>query len=308
MDSKVNYTVVGAFVIVLSIALIVLFFWLSSFRHDKNYDTYVTYMHEEVTGLSVQAPVRFNGVPVGYVKSIELDPNNPQLVKLTLKIQEGTPVSTSTIATLSSQGLTGGLYVGLKAQTINAPMLVAQQGQKYPVIPSQPSLFTQLSKVLPQVTKNVEAIGQRISDVLSVKNRQAIVQILQSVKKFTQTIADNSTQLDRIVKSLDKVMVNTEKASRQFPNVMTELNQTMKAARKTASHVNRASIKINKMLANSDVMVQNFSDQLMPATQVLIQRLTELGTNLNQVSQQLSRNPSMLIRGKQLPTPGPGEK
>ena len=158
MDTKVNYTVVGIFVVVLTVAFVVMFSWLSTTRHDQVYHTYLTYVHEDVTGLSVQTPVRYNGVKVGYVSSVELDPHNPQLVKLTLKVEEGTPITTSTVATLLPMGITGVIYVGLKALTPRAPLLGAKSGQKYPIIPAQPSLFMQLGKVLPELTNKILAI------------------------------------------------------------------------------------------------------------------------------------------------------
>src|SRR5690606_22120300 len=117
MDTKVNYTVVGIFVILLCLMLVIFFLWLTSLQHREVYDTYIVYMHEEVSGLGTQGPVRYNGVKVGYVDSIRLNPQDPQQVVLKLKIRRGTPITTSTIATLVSEGITGIDYVGLKALT-----------------------------------------------------------------------------------------------------------------------------------------------------------------------------------------------
>ena len=79
MDNNAQYTSVGLFVVILTASLIIFFFWLSGRTHNENSLIYLTYMSEEVTGLSVQSPVRYNGVPVGFVKSIRLDPDNPSV-------------------------------------------------------------------------------------------------------------------------------------------------------------------------------------------------------------------------------------
>src|SRR3990167_10024623 len=113
MDTKVNYTIVGLFVILVGAIAVLLFLWLTSLKHRDVYDTYIVYMHEEVSGLNAQSAVRYNGVKVGYVESIRLNPKDPQQVVLTLKIKQGTPITTSTIATLKSEGITGVDYVGL---------------------------------------------------------------------------------------------------------------------------------------------------------------------------------------------------
>ncbi len=209
MDSKVNYTIVGMFVVVLGAAFIMMFFWLSATRHDKVYHTYVSYVHEDVTGLSVQTPVRYNGVQVGYVSKVKLDPRNPQLVKLILKIEEGTPITTSTVVTLLPMGITGVIYVGLKALTPKAPLLGAKPGQKYPVIPSEPSFLMQLGKVLPELTGNLKNISTSITKLLNEKNRKAIDSTLQNVSVLTKNLADNSKRLDDISKSLQETLNNT---------------------------------------------------------------------------------------------------
>ena len=67
---------------------------------------------KEVSGIGLQTPVRFNGVKMGYVQKIELNrADDPQQVIWTLKIREETPVTTSSIATLRSEGIMGTDYV-----------------------------------------------------------------------------------------------------------------------------------------------------------------------------------------------------
>src|SRR3990167_1696336 len=105
MEGKINYTAVGVFVIGLMVAGMIIFFWLELRKHDQTYDTYVVYLHEDVSGLSVDSAVRYNGVPVGFVKSIGLVPSNSQLVKVVVSIESDTPINVSTVGTLMSQGI-----------------------------------------------------------------------------------------------------------------------------------------------------------------------------------------------------------
>lgn len=307
MDNKVNYTIVGIFVVVLGAAFIVMFFWLSGTRHDKVYNTYVTYVHEDVTGLSLQSPVRFNGVQVGYVSGIELDPNNPQLVKITLKVEQGTPVTTSTVVTLMPMGITGVVYAGLKAQTPNAPLLGAKPGQRYPVIPFQPSFLMQLGKVLPELTDNLKAISQNISKVFDEKNRQAISASLQNISVITKNLADNSHKLDKITDSLQTTLDNTSRASKQFPELVDDLHATMKNIRQTTIQISSVSRGAQRFMDQGSVMVNNLSTQLLPSAQQMLVKLNSVMLNLVNVTQEVQRNPSMFIRGKQPAMPGPGE-
>ena len=189
MSSKVNYTLVGFFVVIFAAVSILLFFWMHYKGGRTVYHTYVMYVHDDVTGLSVQSPVRYTGVPVGYVENVTLDANNPQLVRIRLKIKEGAPILTSTVATLSVQGITGAAYVALEATTDDAPILKAKPGQAYPVIRSRPSLLNTITNALPEVAENLQDLSSRISDVLDAKNLDALSDIMQNFKRFSQSLS-----------------------------------------------------------------------------------------------------------------------
>lgn len=308
MDFKANYTIVGIFVVLLGAALIAIFFWLSIIRQDKTYNTYLVYMSESVTGLSIQSPVRYNGVQVGYVDDIKLDPSNPQLVQLTLKIQEGTPITTSTVATLVEQGVTGVVFVGLKTKTVDAPKLVAKPGEKYPVIAQQASFLMQLSEVLPQITKNVNDLGSSFRKVFDAQNRQAIKNILKNMDTFTHTLANNSKELDASMKSMQKILKNSSAASKQLPQVMDELKATLNTVNTSAKQIGEASKAVHGTMQHSQVALNNFSNQVLPSASQAMSRLNQMTANLQTLTSELARNPSVLVRGRQPEPPGPGEK
>ena len=74
MKAKTSYALVGLFVLLLSTAFIAALLWLTTGGPPKDYDFYVVYMTESVSGLSVDAPVKYKGVNVGRVRDIRLDP------------------------------------------------------------------------------------------------------------------------------------------------------------------------------------------------------------------------------------------
>lgn len=293
MESRVNYTVVGVFVVGLSIAMTLLFLWLSSMRNEKSYKTYLLYVNENVTGLTIQSPVRYNGVPVGFVKSIELDPHNAQLVKIILRIEVGTPITTSTVSILQMQGITGVMYVGLKTTSVDSPLLQPEPGEKYAIIPTQPSFLVQLSEVLPEVTKSMKKIGNSINKLLDEKNQKAIGETLENLRNITKTLSDNSKNLDDSMKSLRITLKNTAKASENLPQAITNVRDAANQAKAT--------------FAGGKVLMQNFSTQVMPEAQQAVQNLSRAARSVHQLTDQLEQNPSMLIRGKAPAAKGPGE-
>lgn len=308
MQSRVNYTVVGIFVIALTVVLFLGIFWLTSVGYGKQYRTYLVYVHEDVTGLSVESPVRFNGVKVGYVQSIQLDQHNPKLVRLALSIEPYTPISTSTFAVLNAQGVTGIVYLNLKAETESAPLLVAAPGKRFPVIPSKPSLLMQLSTALPEITTDIQHLSSSISEVLDANNRQSIKDSLRNIATITKTMADNSTDFTETLHSLDNAMANISEASNHLPKTILQLNKTLGSVDVLSGRMNKAADSIGETMQSGQVVIRNFSDQVMPDAQQALSNLSRVTMSMQHLTDELERDPSMLIRGKQPAPLGPGEK
>lgn len=308
MQGRVNYTAVGVFVVVLTAFLFVTIIWLSTASGTKKYHTYLVYVHEDVTGLSAESPVRFNGVKVGYVQSVNLDASNPKLVRLKLSIEPGIPITTSTYAILNAQGITGVVYVNLKAETETAPLLVATKGEPYPVIPSKPSLLMQLSTVLPEVAKQVKSLSASVSELLDKENQDSIKSTLKNLAKITQTFADNSADFSETMKSLDNTMANVSEASNQFPETMKRFKATIVSVNALSEQMHQTAKTIDSTMKSGQNAITNFSDQVIPAAQQSLSNLSRATMSVNALTDELQNNPSMLVRGKTPAPLGPGEK
>jgi phospholipid/cholesterol/gamma-HCH transport system substrate-binding protein len=269
LETKTSYTMVGFGVIVLSLSLLGSVLWLSSGFDKKLYTTYAVYLNEAVTGLNVDSPVKFNGVPVGSVFKITLNPANPQQVELLLHIDEKTPITSSTFATLISQGITGTTFVGLSAKTSELNPLQKRPEDPYPIIPAKPSILNQLDHVLQKVSENVNLVSQRMNSILDDENIRNFKQSLANIQKLTAVLAKKSNQL-----------------TTNLSNASEDISSAMHAGKKAFNKVS--------------------GQTLPPATQLFIQ-LNQVASNLEQLTSDLKQNPSILIRGEKAPKPGPGE-
>jgi phospholipid/cholesterol/gamma-HCH transport system substrate-binding protein len=300
LETKTNYAVVGLFVLILTGALIATGLWLSVGFGQKKYNTYAVYIHEAVSGLSEQSTVKFNGVPVGHVQKIKLNALDPQQVKILLSIEEGTPITTSTTATLLSQGITGNTYVGLSANSSDLTPLKKMANEPYPIIPNKPSLFNQLDTVLKTITDDVSSVSKRINAVLDEENAQNWKKTLGNFQKFSSTIANNNENLDKIIKSTEVLTHNLSKSSKEIPKLINKL-ETM------ATSVSEAGTKVGDTMDSAKAVTQKLSQQTLPPLVSLIHKLDNISANLQHVSEQMRQNPSVVIRGTTAPKPGPGE-
>jgi len=294
MRSKVNYTTVGFFVVLLTTVLVIGSLWLAHQGNTKVYNKYLVYMDENVAGLSEQAPVKYNGVTVGYVDKISLNKANPQQVVLTLEIEQGTPITTATTATLLPQGITGITYIGLKASAASAPPLKAKANEAYPVIPSSPSLLVQLDSAIRDMTTNFKSLSENVHKVFNDKNTEAIAKSLANISKFTTTLSDNSDRINKSLATTQKLIQNTEVASKQFNSTLTK--------------VSHASDEVSTTMKTSRVLINNLSQQTLPGIYDLIDQMQNVANNLQKATSEIKQNPSILIRGKVPPKAGPGEK
>lgn len=241
MESNVNYTVVGAFTIALIAAIVIIILWLSAGLTETHYTTYRVYMNEAVTGLSIGGPVKYNGVDVGNVQDIDLNHNNPQQVELLLNIKVGTPITVDTTATLVTQGITGIAYIALISKGSSTTLLRARPGEKYPTIKTRPSLLLRLDTALSELTSNVNQMTTKIIEVLNPQNQQSIKQALINLDQLTNSLTQNSQQLNT-------VLHNTGKATQAFTN------QTIPAFNQTITNFNGIS---NNLLDISAEIKQN---------------------------------------------------
>lgn len=213
METNVNYTVVGAFVISLLAAIILGIIWLSSGFTVETSSTYLVYMQESVTGLSVEASVEYNGVNVGSVTEINLNKYNPHLVELMLSIKSGTPITHGTEATLATKGITGIAFVALKDKGSDLAPLKALPGQKYPIIKTAPSLFLRIDTALEKLTKSLSQVSNSIQSLLDAENLRSIKSTLknldQSSNRLSPALQVISTQtipeMNRVFSNMDSI-------------------------------------------------------------------------------------------------------
>jgi phospholipid/cholesterol/gamma-HCH transport system substrate-binding protein len=167
MEADKRYFIEGLFILGLSLAVALGFVWLSRSGHRDDV-VYRIRFAESVSGLSPGEPVKFRGVDVGAVQTMSLDPANPRLVQVDVKLHKNTPVKTDTKASLKLKGITGTIFVELDGGDAAAKTLLAAtpEGQ-IPEIPSEKSNLTTLLDQLPQVIQKFSALENQTRKVLT---------------------------------------------------------------------------------------------------------------------------------------------
>ena len=303
-----NYPLVGAFVLVLGTVLIAVVLWLASGgAFQKKYDLFLAIEDESVAGLNLNAPVKYNGVDVGKVRSIELDPGNPERVNLLFAIERGTPVKEDTVAVLKTQGLTGIAYVELSGGARDAPSLRATAGGPYPVIRTKPSLSARLENVLTTVLAKLDSTSTSINAVLSDENKAAFKSALADIAAVAHTIALRKATLDAGIASAARTFDSASRAAAQVGPVIDQIGRSADAVEKMGNEVARTSASAGTTVTSVGADVRRFTAETLPELERLLGELQVLSTSLRRLTEQTERDPRGILFGRKPVPEGPGE-
>ncbi len=328
MQGKINYALVGLFVIALGAALLGAVFWLTLSGETKTYDRYRVYFKESVAGLNPRATVRYRGVQVGQVVSIRLNPDNPDQVDVVLDVERGTPIRRDTIATLSTRGLTGVASVELSGGGQTFP-LEKDPGQDLPVIKAGPSLVARLDDAFNNILTNINDLSGRLARLLGDDNQIALSQTLQHLSAITGVVAERSTSIrqtlihmetlsetlagraERLGKALDRMAGELEKTGglgSQVRDTLGDVRASAQAVRSAADRFSQTSLAFIGLAGDSHQVVQRLGQTTLPELGALLVQASELMAALQRLAGTLEQNPRALLIGKPQGRPGPGEE
>jgi len=280
METKANYVAVGAFVLACVIGFVVTVLWLAGVQYSQEYAYYQAFFKGSVTGLGKGTATRYNGIEVGRITDLEFDPKDPQRVIVTMQVQPNLNIREDSVASIDSQGLTGGAFVEITGGTAKSPLLVALEGQRYPIIHTKQSSFAQLQQSAPELVAKLNTAASRLNDVLNDDNRRAIAHVLANLDETTQVIARRSADLDAAIAHANKAMANLDDASGSFKPTIQQVDLTVRKYGKVADDADA--------FINGDGLAQ-LSD--------LIGELRRLVGGLTEFSDQLNRTPTKLLFG-----------
>jgi len=313
MNTRTNNVLVGLFVLLLLAAFIAGVLWLSTGGPPRDYDYYLTYMTESVSGLSVDAAVKYKGVDVGRVREIKLNPENPEEVRLLLMVLEGTPIREDTVATLEFQGLTGLANIDLSGGSRNS-LSLKKGDDVYPVIPSRPSLLSRLDDTLSELLGNLITTSASMNALMNEDNRVAISETLKHVQKTTELLAIESQDLEGVVADARATMRQMRLSSEKLPDVIDKFRASAQALENMATSLESTSItlgetsvSLRETVESSGRDIQQFTSVSMPEASVLVGELRQTAENLRSLSELLASDPSALLYGGPERQAGPGE-
>lgn len=180
METRANYVLIGAVTLMAVIATFAFFLWYARISISRQFD-YYDIVFDSVAGLSQAADVRFNGITVGRVVDIGIDPEDAAKVRVRIEIADGTPVRSDTVATLQAQGVTGVSFVSLSNSKADAPPLPIDPRTGVATIPSEPSVLDTIIETAPKLLREATGLLRDLGSFTGPENQQRVSEILANV-------------------------------------------------------------------------------------------------------------------------------
>jgi len=306
METRANYVMVGSFVLVVLAGIFVAILWLAHTQFNQQFVNYDIYFTGSVTGLSVGAPVNLNGVQVGRVTKISLDPVNPDQVRVTIEADAQAPIKSDSVASMELTGITGIYYIEISGGTREAPPLARQEGQQNPVIASKPSQFASLFASAPEVMNRVIQVADRLSQLLDDKNRANIALTLANVEQVSEVAVRDADKVDAILDDVKATTTDFRKTTMPALNAaLLDVQKTLASANAIIGDLGPTAKLLNNATSHLDAMIQENRPGLKDFTQggfndlrALISDARVLVAGLTRVAAEIERDPTRFLFGE----------
>lgn len=285
MENKANYALVGAFATLVVAALFGFVYWFSASGNAGPRTPYDVVFTGAVTGLGAGTDVLFNGIKVGDVTGVRIDPQDPNRVIARITVRQATPVMNDTRAVLEIQGLTGMAHIQLLGGTIAAGPVAAPPGQDAAVLVGEPSDFQLIMEGARDIVASADSTLSRIDAFLG-ENTDSLSRTIASVENLATSL---SALADNIGMGEDS----------DFSAIIDSARTTLEGASATFTRLERFLADNEAALAATITNAETFSGALATNSDGLegfLASLTETADRIGPLADEL-RNLTTEVRG-----------
>ena len=302
MENRAHALAAGLFVVVLSLAVGLAFWWFGG-KHVTPRDV-VLVTQRNVNGLNPLAQVRYRGISAGKVIRIALDPKDARNIEILVRVDASLPLTRGTTAQLNSQGITGLAYVQLEDNGQSAELLPVDD-ENPPRIIMQQTLFESMGDRANDILVQVGTLVGTLNRVLDQRNLTHLDRTLANVAVASEGLRE----VPQVVGSVKQVL---------SPENLQRIRSILQHLEKTAGESAPLTTEMRSLVGSMQSLSRRLEDMTGRVGQDLTvgtlpqfdRLLVDLQTNSRQMKRildSLKKSPQSLIFGPPAATPGPGE-
>jgi phospholipid/cholesterol/gamma-HCH transport system substrate-binding protein len=302
METRANHVLIGLFTIIIAVLAVLFALWAANWTSNRNWDNYDIVFTEAVTGLSTGGIVQYNGINVGEVRRLSLDPKDPRKVVARIRVQADTPVKVDTKAKLAFVGLTGVAQIQLTGGLPESPPLEGTPDHPVPIIQTEPS-------ALQNVALAASDIAERVRLILSDENIERITKTLDDVNQLSGTLASEKEDIAGLITNLRQASVEMNTTMRKVQgsldtidkSVVQQLPPLMDKLERTLANLEKTSSNANAILGDNRQAIADFSQNGLGQVGPTLAEVRVLVRDLRRVTSRLDQNPAGYLTGKSQP-------
>jgi phospholipid/cholesterol/gamma-HCH transport system substrate-binding protein len=306
METRANHVLIGLFTLIVLALLLGFSLWAAKFTSDSSWHEYDVVFSEAVTGLGKGGTVQYNGITVGEVRKLSIDPSDPNRVLVRIRIDSQTPIKIDTEAKLAFVGLTGITQIQLRSFKAKSMPLVPTEGNTVPRIYATESALSKLFNSTGDITTTASNVLLRLNKALSDENLQSLSKTLDNLEKISGSVAAERAEIAAIIRDtrsaiakLDSTLNSADRIAKKLDQgVVDQLPALVSKLESVLGQYERLANNGNRMLESNEDAINNFSQQGLAQVGPAIAELRTLLKQLRRVAAEIEQKPNALITGK----------
>lgn len=314
METKANHLIIGGFVLGVVVLAFGFVYWMNNFSAGGSKPYHIVF-EGSVSGLSTASNVLFNGLRVGKVQGLELDPEDARRVRVLIGIDRSTPVRDNSRARIESQGFTGGSAIQITPGSPDAPLLVATAEGEIPTIKADRATSKSLFEGAPEVMGNANALLVRLNDLVA-NNEDSIRKTVTNVEGFSGMLNERKDDIAAVIvdarqltEDFKRIASKIEASVDKFQTYMTDDGQSFLAqAQEAAQSFRRLADKLERSLGDNAEGLTRIAKSGMQEFELFMRDGRRAAQSLDRVLEKIEKNPqSFLFGGSNVPEYNPGQ-
>lgn len=260
-----------------------------------------------VKNLDVGRPVKYAGINVGRVLSIDVDKDDPALVRVVVGLHEGFTVYQGTKASISQKGLVGDNFVLLNLSGKAGPPLPVGSEIPPDATPDLMEVAASMAGLAADLQPKLSEIADSLRALLNTDNRRQVEEILKEVTVLVKDANSAIRSMDKEFRGLareagagiaeTRALVGEVRSGMQttMGTVNTAVTDTRQDLALTLEVLRVQTAAVGGAVTELTRQVQHDLDYDQARLEEILENTAELTRNLNVLTRSLRERPWQII-------------